>query len=429
MTSYAPSLKVKAAAALEYRRRVRGTPALPPLLLHQTPPDGAWRGWLFLAGRGAGKTYAGARRTLAAAERCGRLRIIGPTYADARDVCAEGESGIVPMARTLGILDTYNRSLGEIRLSQGQHIKLFSADEPDRLRGPQSGHDWYDELAAWRYAEATLDMALMGLRLGDNPQYVVTTTPRPTPVVRRLIADPTVVTTRATTFDNTALPDAFKSAILGRYEGTRLGRQELYAEMLDDTPGALWQRTQIDAARVAVLPANLRRIVVGVDPPASSDGAECGIVVVGIDQRGDGYVIADCSTQGTPAAWASAVLRAYAQYGADRIIAERNNGGEMVEHTLRSAGGGDAPISTVWASRGKATRAEPISALYEQGRVHHVGALSVLEDQLCSWVPGETSPDRLDALVWALTELYPNAADMGRVPSVVRTTNRWSQFR
>jgi phage terminase large subunit-like protein len=428
MTSYAPSLKVKAAAALEYRRRVQGVPSLPPLLTHQTPPDGAWRGWLFLAGRGAGKTYAGARRTLAAAERCGRLRIIAPTYADARDVCAEGESGIVPMARTLGILDTYNRSLGEIRLSQGQHIKLFSADEPDRLRGPQSGHDWYDELAAWRYAEATLDMALMGLRLGDNPQYVVTTTPRPTPVVRRLIADPTVVTTRATTFDNSALPEAFRTIILGRYEGTRLGRQELYAEMLDDTPGALWQRAQIDASRVASLPV-LRRVVVGVDPPASSDGAECGIVVAGIDDRGNGYVIADCSTQGTPAAWAGAVLKAYAQYGADRIIAERNNGGEMVEHTLRSSGGHDAPISTVWASRGKATRAEPISALYEQGRIHHVGGLPVLEDQLCSWVPGDTSPDRLDALVWALTELFPNAGAAQPVVPTARVANRWSTLR
>lgn len=384
--------------------------ALPPLLPHQEPPAGAWRGWLFLAGRGAGKTFAGARYLLHAAETIGRLRIIAPTYADARDVCAEGESGIVPMAAALGILDTYNRSLGEIKLSQGQHIKLYSADEPDRLRGPQSGGDWYDELAAWRYAEATLDMALMGLRLGTDPRYVATTTPRPTAVVRRLIADPTVATTRATTFANTHLPDAFKRVILNRYEGTRLGRQELHAELLEDTPGALWTRGTIDAARVAVAPASLRRIVVGVDPPASSDGAECGIVVAGIGATGEGYIIADCSVQGSPAQWATAVLRATAQYGADRIVVERNNGGEMVEHTLRSSGGADAPITTVWASRGKATRAEPVSALYEQGRVHHVGAMAALEDQMCAWVPGDTSPDRMDALVWAISHLFPSTA-------------------
>jgi phage terminase large subunit-like protein len=384
-----------------------------------------------MAGRGAGKTYAGARATLDASGRCAYLRAIGPTYADARDVCVEGESGILNIARPQ--IEAWNRSLGEVRFANGARLKLFSADEPDRLRGPQSAFDWYDELAAWRYAEQTLDMALMGLRLGDDPRYVVTTTPRPTPVVRRLLSDPLVVTTRARTLDNTHLPDAFKSAILARYAGTRLGRQELDAELLEDTPGALWARAQIEASRVLRAP-DLARIVVGVDPPASSDGAECGIVGAGRGLDGHGYTLADLSIQGSPATWAAAVIRAFVLLGADRIVAEKNQGGEMVEYTIRQTStevggvvysGAALPITLVSASRGKVTRAEPIAALMEQGRDHHVGAFAALEDQMCSYVPGGTSPDRMDARVWAYTDLFPNAAP-ARPPTPSSSEDTWS---
>lgn len=336
------------------------------------------------------------------------LRGIGPTYADARDVMVEGESGILSMARER--VATWNRSLGELVFTNGARLKLFSADEPDRLRGPQSGWDWYDELAAWRYP-ATMDMALMGLRLGVDPRWMATTTPRPTPLIKRLITDPTVITTRARTLDNTHLPTAFTDAILARYQGTRQGRQELDAELLEDTPGALWTLATLDAGRVSAAPP-LTRVVVGVDPKSGGDGGdgETGIVVAGIGADGRGYVLADYSTDAGPAGWAAAVLRAYAAHGADRVIAESNQGGAMVEHVLRTTpGGANLPVTLVHASRGKVTRAEPIANLYEQRRVSHVGALAALETQLTTYVPGDKSPDRLDAAVWALTSLFPNA--------------------
>lgn len=402
---------------------------LPPLLPHQTPPPGDWRGWLLLAGRGAGKTYAGARWLYAQHARVPYLRAIGPTYADARDVCVEGESGILAIARPA--VEAWNRSLGELRFTNGARLKLFSADEPDRLRGPQSGADWYDELAAWRYAEATLDMALMGLRLGADPRYVATTTPRPVAAVRRLLADPHVVTTRARTFDNVHLPDAFKQVILARYEGTRLGRQELDAELLDDVPGALWTLDRIEASRVRVAPP-LVRVVVGVDPKAGGDadhGGETGIVVAGRDAQGHGYTLADMSTAGGPGAWAPAVIAAARIWQADAVVVETNNGGAMVEHTLRlTAGGANLPIVTVWASRGKIARAEPVAMLMEQGKDHHVGAFPELEGQLTTWVPGEDSPDRLDAKVWAYSELFPATDPAVRVPRLnAAKPNVWSQ--
>jgi predicted phage terminase large subunit-like protein len=257
-----------------------------------------------------------------------------------------------------------------------------------------------------RYLDTTMDMAMMGLRLGSDPRWMATTTPRPLPRIKALLQDATVVHTRATTYDNPHLPAAFQTAILARYQGTTLGRQELNAELLDDVPGALWTRTTIEQHRVLQAPV-LKRIVVGVDPSASSDGAETGIIVAGIGEDDHGYVLDDRSVQGSPAAWARAVIAAYHTHYADKIIAERNNGGEMVEQTIRSTDGGkQLPIRAVWASRGKQTRAEPVSALYEQGRVHHVGAFGTLEDQLCSWLPGMQSPDRLDALVWALSALF-----------------------
>jgi phage terminase large subunit-like protein len=378
----------------------------PALLPHQAPPPGDWRGWLLLAGRGAGKTYAGAAWLLSRLQPGERIAIVAPTFGDARDTCMEGPSGLLALAREHGYtIDSYNRSMGEASIN-GAFLKLYSADQPDRLRGPQHHRIWFDELAAMRYLDTTLDMALMGLRLGTDPRWMATTTPRPLPRIKALLQDATVVHTRATTYDNPHLPAAFQTAILARYQGTTLGRQELNAELLDDVPGALWTRTTIEQHRVLQAPV-LKRIFVGVDPSASSDGAETGIIVAGIGDDDHGYVLDDRSVQGSPAAWARAVIAAYHTHYADKIIAERNNGGEMVEQTIRSTdGGARLPIKTVWASRGKQTRAEPVSALYEQGRVHHVGAFGTLEDQLCSWLPGMQSPDRLDALVWALSALF-----------------------
>ena len=259
-------------------------------------------------------------------------------------------------------------------------------------------------------------MAMFGLRLGTNPQVVATTTPRPTRLIRDLVADPETVVTRGTTHENARnLAPAFLTAIVKKYEGTRLGRQELNGEILDDNPGALWSRNVIEALRVREHPP-LLRIVVGVDPAATSDpkSDETGIVVAGVDAAGHCYVLADASLQGTPLTWATAVKRVYDQYRADRVVAEKNNGGELVEANLRTVDR-TLPYRGVWASRGKQTRAEPISSLYEQGKVHHVGTFPLLEDQMCDWAPdsGDPSPDRMDALVWALTELTQSTT--GRV--------------
>lgn len=374
----------------------------------QLPPPGDWRVWLILAGRGFGKTRTGAETTIDRVRRSvsKRVGLIAPTAADARDVMVEGESGILacspPDFRPL-----YEPSKRRLTWPNGAVATLFSAEEPDRLRGPQHDFIWADEPAAWKYPE-TWDMAMFGLRLGTNPQVVATTTPRPTRLIRDLVADPGTVVTRGTTYENARnLAPAFLTAIVKKYEGTRLGRQELNGEILDDNPGALWSRNVIEALRVREHPP-LLRIVVGVDPAVTSDpkSDETGIVVAGVDAAGHYYVLADASLQGTPLTWATAVKRVYDQYRADRVVAEKNNGGELVEANLRTV---DRTLSYrgVWASRGKQTRAEPISSLYEQGKVHHVGTFPLLEDQMCDWAPdsGDPSPDRMDALVWAITEL------------------------
>ena len=382
----------------------------------QLPPPGDWRVWLILAGRGFGKTRTGAETTIDRVRRSvsKRVGLIAPTAADARDVMVEGESGILacspPDFRPL-----YEPSKRRLTWPNGAVATLFSAEEPDRLRGPQHDFIWADEPAAWKYPE-TWDMAMFGLRLGTNPQVVATTTPRPTRLIRDLVADPGTVVTRGTTYENARnLAPAFLTAIVKKYEGTRLGRQELNGEILDDNPGALWSRNVIEALRVREHPP-LLRIVVGVDPAVTSDpkSDETGIVVAGVDAAGHYYVLADASLQGTPLTWATAVKRVYDQYRADRVVAEKNNGGELVEANLRTV---DRTLSYrgVWASRGKQTRAEPISSLYEQGKVHHVGTFPLLEDQMCDWAPdsGDPSPDRMDALVWAMTELTQSTT--GRV--------------
>jgi phage terminase large subunit-like protein len=382
----------------------------------QLPPPGDWRVWLILAGRGFGKTRTGAETTIDRVRRSvsKRVGLIAPTAADARDVMVEGESGILacspPDFRPL-----YEPSKRRLTWPNGAVATLFSAEEPDRLRGPQHDFIWADEPAAWKYPE-TWDMAMFGLRLGTNPQVVATTTPRPTRLIRDLVADPETVVTRGTTHENARnLAPAFLTAIVKKYEGTRLGRQELNGEILDDNPGALWSRNVIEALRVREHPP-LLRIVVGVDPAATSDpkSDETGIVVAGVDAAGHCYVLADASLQGTPLTWATAVKRVYDQYRADRVVAEKNNGGELVEANLRTVDR-TLPYRGVWASRGKQTRAEPISSLYEQGKVHHVGTFPLLEDQMCDWAPdsGDPSPDRMDALVWALTELTQSTT--GRV--------------
>ncbi len=375
-------------------------------------PAGNWTTWLILAGRGWGKTRTGAE-AVRQAVKDGRRRIalVAPTAADGRDVMVEGESGLLSVGPE-SERPNYEPSKRRLTWPNGAIATIYSAEDPDQLRGP--GHDfaWCDELAAWKRPHETWDMLLFGLRQGTNPQAVVTTTPRPIKEIRDLLLDPTCVVTRGSTYENRAnLAPAFFSQIVRRYEGTRLGRQELEAEVLSDTPGALWKLDLIDLSRVAGHP-ELIRVVVGVDPAASSNDSsdETGIVVAGIGVDGHGYVLDDVTLRGTPGEWAGAAVRAYRATQADRIVGEVNNGGEMVGFTILTV---DPNVSykAVHASRGKQTRAEPIASLYEQGRIHHVGTLPALEDQMTTWIPGMRSPDRMDALVWALTELFLEAEE------------------
>ncbi len=371
----------------------------------QLPPDWPWFVWLILAGRGWGKTRTGAECVRQWAKRYAYVNLIGATADDARDIMIQGESGILAICPA----DERPRYMKSDRLliwPNGARSLIFTADEPERLRGKQHEKLWADEIAAWRYEESW-HQAMMGLRLGDSPQAVVTTTPRPIKIVRDLIADKRNHVTRGTTYDNRAnLSPGFFQYVIKRYEGTRLGRQELNAEILDDVPGALWKRSLIEQTRVREHP-DLVRIVVAIDPAATSteESDETGIIAAGLGIDGHGYVLEDRTLQGTPAEWARTAVSAYRSLQADRIVGEVNNGGEMVGFTILTI---DPTVSykAVHASRGKLTRAEPISALYERGLVHHVGAFPELEDQMCTWLPGEQSPDRMDALVWALTELF-----------------------
>lgn len=293
----------------------------------------------------------------------------------------------------------------------GSIATTYSADRPDTLRGPQHHDAWCDELAAWRFPEAW-DQLQFGLRLGDDPRVVVSTTPRPVKHIRELLQQSTTIVSRGGSYENRAnLAGAFFDQIIRRYEGTRLGRQELEGILLDDNPFALWQRTNLDEHRVGKVP-ELARIVVAIDPPSTSedeDSAEAGIVVAGLGMDGHGYVLEDLSQQASPLKWAQIAVAAFHRWKADRVVAETNQGGEMVEHTLRSVDK-FIPFTGVHASRGKRTRAEPVSALYEQGRVHHFGVFATLEDQMCEWMPDvDDSPDRMDALVWAFFDLFPLA--------------------
>jgi phage terminase large subunit-like protein len=360
------------------------------------------------AGRGFGKTRLGAEWILEQVRegKAKRIALIAPTAADTRDVMVEGESGILSVARD-GERPLYEPSKRRLTWPNGAVATTYSADEPERLRGPQHDCLWGDEPASWRRPE-TWDMAMFGLRLGDDPRALVTGTPKPVRLIRELRALETTVVTRGRTLDNAAnLAPQFLDSIVAKYQGTRLGQQELEGELLDDTPGALWQWGMFATPEFRLEHAPpLKRLVVGVDPAASSheDSDETGIVAAGLGADGRGYVLADASLRGTPNEWARTVAGLYSSLRADKVIAERNNGGEMVASVMRTVAP-NMPVETVWASRGKRTRAEPIAALYEQNKVSHVGLFTELETQLTSWMPGESSPDRLDALVWALSEL------------------------
>jgi phage terminase large subunit-like protein len=383
----------------------------------QLPPAGDWLTWLILAGRGWGKTRTGAEwiQEQVLTGTASRIALVAATASDARDVIVEGESGLLAIAPR-GMRPEYEPSKRRLTWPNGAIATTFSADEPDRLRGPQFDAAWCDEIATWKYPESW-SMLQFGLRLGKQPRVVVTTTPRPVQIIRDLqrrhaAGDKTIAITRGRTNDNREnLAATFLAEIERRYGGTRLGRQELNGELLEDIPGALWTRTMIDAAQVDRLP-EMARVVVAVDPSGTKgsedDGDSIGIVVAGKGVDGLGYILADRTCKLSPDGWGRRAVEAYREFNADRIVAERNFGGAMVEHVLRTVDR-NIPYKEVTASRGKIARAEPVAALYEQGRVkHHVG-LTSLEDQLCAMTAdgyvGDGSPDRADAAVWALTEL------------------------
>lgn len=375
----------------------------------QLPPPEPWRFWVVMAGRGFGKTRVGAEQVRQWVKGFPLVNLIGATADDARDIMIEGESGILAICHP-DERPTYRASKRRLEWPNGARSLIFTADEPERLRGKQHMKLWADELGSWRYGDSW-DQAMFGLRLGANPQAVVTMTPKPTQAVRDLLKHPSAVLTTGTTYENRAnLAPAFYKEIITKYEGTRLGEQELHARLLEDVPGALWNRALLDILRVSAAPP-LSHLVVAVDPAgsASEEASDTGIVVAGMSEDRQGYILADLTLKASPAQWGRRAVEANRGWQADGIIAEVNHGGDMVEYTIQTVAqslGLVVPVKQIRASRGKRTRAEPISALYEQGRVHHVGAFADLEDQMCTWLPGDTdSPDRMDALVWALTEL------------------------
>jgi phage terminase large subunit-like protein len=377
----------------------------------QLPPEGDWSIWVILAGRGFGKTRAGAEWLHAMAlERPRRFALVGTSLDNARAVMVEGESGLLARMPPGGDV-SFTPSQRLLTWPNGSQARLFSGGEPDSLRGGQFDFAWGDEFAHWPHAEMTLTNLRLATRLGVHPRLLLTTTPLPHAWLKALIAEPGVVVTRGRMADNEAnLPPGFIAALQRRYADTATGRQELDGEIIEDLAGALWTRALIERQRLAA-PDTLVRVVVGVDPPAGAASGVCGIVVAGLDGAGRGHVLADASIAGArPEAWARAVVAAADRWSADRVIAEVNNGGDMVTAVLRAIDA-NLPLTTVRASRGKVARAEPVASLYGEGRVFHSAPFATLEDQLCGLMangiyagPG-ASPDRADALVWALTAL------------------------
>jgi len=395
----------------------------------QLPPAGTWSTWFVLAGRGFGKTRCGAEWARAEVEsgRRGRLALVAPTAADARDVMTEGESGIMAISPRW-FRPTYEPSKRRITWPNGAQATLYSADEPERLRGPQHDGAWADEPASWRYGQEAWDMLQFGLRLGTDPRAVVTGTPKPVKLVRELAKAPTTVVTRGSTYDNAPnLAGPFLEAIKARYEGTRLGRQELHAEILEDVEGALWTYGLIERARVRTAPHTWLRTVVAVDPSGSAKATadEAGIIAVRTAMcscQGEpaihAFVLEDVTGRYSPDEMGRRAVELYHRYACDRLVAEDNFGGKIIEDLIRLI---DRRVAyrAVHASRGKIVRAEPVAALYEQGRVHHVGGFERLEDELCTYTPQvSSSPGRMDALVWAITDLMlgEGYASFGKAP-------------
>lgn len=417
---------------------------------NQLPPEGDWHTWLILSGRGFGKTRTGSETvrnwvcgdTPLAPGKYSRIALVAETAADARQVMVEGESGILA-CHPRDFRPEYSPANRKLKWPNGAIATIYNATQPDQLRGPQHDAAWGDELAKWDYAQETWDQLAFGLRLGSDPRVVITTTPRPIPVIRKMIADPDTYVTRGSTFDNSDnLAKPFLKQIQEKYAGTRLGRQEIEGEILEDIPGALWNKDQIDQARVKEAP-ELERVIIAVDPATSNEEGsdENGIVAVGLARDNDGYergyVLADYSLKGSPEEWAKRAVQMYREFDADRIVAEKNQGGDMVASVIRAVDR-TVPIKLVHASRGKHVRAEPISALYEQKRIHHVGMHEKLEDQMCLFSIDNLrdrntgSPDRVDALVWGLTEIFDKLTSRRRVKkknTIDENVDNWQQGR
>ena len=385
----------------------------------QLAPPGDWTTWLVLAGRGFGKTRAGAEwiRTTAQADPAARIALVGASLGEVRAVMVEGESGILAVCPP-GQIPSFEPSLRRLTWGNGAQATLYSAGEPDSLRGPQHSHAWCDEIAKWENvnerATRCWDNLLLGLRLSETPRVLATTTPRAVPLVRRLLdetPDQLVLVHGKTEDNKDNLSAKFLRDMKRRYGKSLLGRQELDGELIADLPGALWTRTMLEQAREAAPSSPAVRVVIGVDPPASAHGDACGIVVCALGGDGIARVLADCSVEkASPEKWARAAANAAGIWQADRVVAEANQGGAMVASVLRAADI-TLPVKLVHASKGKSARAEPVAALYEAGRVRHAGMFAALEDQLCGIMAGGEyrgpgrSPDRADAAVWALTEL------------------------
>jgi phage terminase large subunit-like protein len=400
---------------------------------HQIPPPLAaggqpWVTWLLVGGRGAGKTRAGAEWIRAQAlglaplanGPVSQIALVGETEHDVREVMIEGVSGLLAV-HPRRERPSWVPSRRRLEWDNGAVAYAFSAEDPESLRGPQFGCAWSDELAKWRYAQETFDMLQFGLRLGSQPRQLITTTPRPIALLKRLMSDPSNVVTRAATRENAYfLAPTFLQGVLSRYRDTRLGRQELDGEIIDDNPDALWSRALIEACRIDEAPA-LARIVVAVDPPASSGkrADACGLVAAGITGEGLVVVLADDTVSGAaPAVWAARAIALWRRFEADALVAEVNQGGDMVKAVIREVDP-SVPVTAVRATRGKWLRAEPVATLYAQGRVKHAGSFPALEDEMCNFSPAGLSsgrsPDRLDALVWAVTSLTHGARAMPRV--------------
>lgn len=377
---------------------------------HQVPPPGDWDTWMMRFGRGGGKTRAANEYALSHLRLNPRARVgMGAaTISDARTVVAEGESGLITIAPDEF---SYNRSLLEARHVNGGYVKFLGAEEPNRWRGPEWTLLSLDELAAW--PKESYDQAILGLRLGEHPRCVIATTPRPLKWLKAIEDDPTTIVTRATSRDNPHTSDVFRRRILSRYQGTRLGRQEIEAEYLADVEGALWQRSWIDDRRVLRCEVPLQRIVVAVDPAASAtkESDQTGIAAAGRGEDGEFYVFRLAGYRLSPDGWARRAVSIYDELEANMLVGEVNNGGDMVGSTIRSVRQG-IPFKTIHASRGKALRAEPVAALYEQGHVHHVGVFAEGEDQMCAFPVASEHDDLVDALVYAITELIPHGGNV-----------------